>query len=315
MKIGDEIVGPIKAAWHRFLERTEPARADLFRYCRSLSGSVWDGEDLVQDTLLRAFARLSEVSEPIGNVRGYLFRIASNLWIDKHRGTHEFASAEVTESTNREVPFRHDVRDAAKELLTHLPPMERAVVLLKDVFDLSLEETATALDTTLGAVKAALHRGRTKLRMPEASSLAEERLRGPSVALVEQFVDAFNGRDVHRLVGLIREDASSEMLGMVLEHGREAIGNSKKGVLHHTFASHPSSDTFRAELCDYEGEPIVLFWIKDADCKGVVSSILKLDERDGAVAHLRYYYFCPEVLAEVCGEIGVPVKTNGYRPS
>src|SRR5437660_5325381 len=128
MKIGDEIVGPVKAAWHRFIERTEPVRPELFRYCRSLTGSVWDGEDLVQDTLMRAFARLSEASEPIENARAYLFRIASNLWIDKFRGTREFASGEVPEQSAPDAPLPNEVRDAARQLITHLPPMERAAV-------------------------------------------------------------------------------------------------------------------------------------------------------------------------------------------
>src|SRR5438105_1762344 len=196
MKIGNELVGPIKAAWHRFIERTEPVRPELFRYCRSLTGSVWDGEDLVQDTLMRAFARLSEASQPIENARAYLFRIASNLWIDKFRVTHEFPSAEIPEAHAPDVPLPHEVRDAAVQLFAYLPPQERATVLLKDVFDLSLEETATALDTTVGAVKAALHRGRTKLtEVPQEAQLPQPTSQGPGRALLERFVDAFNARD------------------------------------------------------------------------------------------------------------------------
>ena len=314
MKTDDEIVGSIRAAWHRFVERTEPLRPDLHRYCRWLTGSVWDGEDLVQDTLLRAFARLSETSEPIKNPRAYLFRTASNLWIDKFRSTREFASQIVPEPVQPEMPQRSEIRDAAKHLLTHLPPVERAALLLKDVFDLSLEETATALESTVGAVKAALHRGRAKLsEIQSEPAVLRSQNTGLSAAVVERFVDAFNARDVNRLTALMREDATSEMLGMVLEYGREAIGKSERGVLHHTFANHPSKDTFRAELREYKGEPIVLFWTKDAG-QEVVSSILKLDERDGAVSRLRHYFFCPEVLAEVCEELGAPVKTNDYRP-
>jgi RNA polymerase sigma-70 factor (ECF subfamily) len=212
------------------------------------------------------------------------------------------------------MPQRSEIRDAAKHLLTHLPPVERAALLLKDVFDLSLEETATALESTVGAVKAALHRGRAKLsEIQSEPAVLRSQNTGLSAAVVERFVDAFNARDVNRLTALMREDATSEMLGMVLEYGREAIGKSERGVLHHTFANHPSKDTFRAELREYKGEPIVLFWTKDAG-QEVVSSILKLDERDGAVSRLRHYFFCPEVLAEVCEELGAPVKTNGYRP-
>src|SRR6266404_8240376 len=77
----------VRQAWHRFLQRTEPCRPELHRYCRALTGSVWDAEDLVQDTLLRAFAKLGEVSLRIDNPKAYLFRIASNLWVDHFRRT------------------------------------------------------------------------------------------------------------------------------------------------------------------------------------------------------------------------------------
>src|SRR5690348_155421 len=286
MKIGDEVVGPIKEAWHRFVQRTEPLRPDLFRYCRSLTGSVWDAEDLVQDTLLRGFARLSEASQPIENARAYMFRIASNLWIDKLRGTREFAAEQVPEPPQPEIPLSHEIRDAAKQLLTHLPPMERAAVLLKDVFDLSLDETATALDTTAGAVKAALHRGRAKLdEMPKEPQPPSPAKAGTEAALLEKFVDAFNARDLNRLTAMMREDATSEMLGMWIEYGREAIGKSEKGVLRHTFASHPSSDDWRAEACDYKGEHIVLFFAKDGD-RSAVSSILRIEQREEAISRL-----------------------------
>ena len=79
MKIEDDLVGPVKIARHRFIERTAPLRPELYRYCRSLTGSVWDAEDLVQDTMMRGFARLSQASDPIQNAKAYLFRVASNF--------------------------------------------------------------------------------------------------------------------------------------------------------------------------------------------------------------------------------------------
>ena len=86
-----DLVGDDRVAWRRFVERTTPARAELFRYCRSLTGSVWDAEDLAQAAMLRSFARLSEPEEPVANARAFLFRVASNLWIDQHRRSHDVA--------------------------------------------------------------------------------------------------------------------------------------------------------------------------------------------------------------------------------
>ena len=148
--------------------------ADLFRYCRSLTGSVWDAEDLQQDTLLRAFAKLGEFSNPIDNPKSYLFRIATNLWVDRVRrlGQGEIAGSQISQDiTARSRPEQSaEVRDAAKQLINRLPPRERAAIVLKDVLDFRLEEIAEILQTTPGAIKSALHRGREKLAAPEATS-------------------------------------------------------------------------------------------------------------------------------------------------
>jgi RNA polymerase sigma-70 factor (ECF subfamily) len=311
MKISDEIVGPVKGAWHLFLERTESLRPDLHKYCRSLSGSVWDGEDLVQDTLLRAFARLSQASEPIENVRAYMFKVASNLWIDKFRGSREVAYADFPEHVQPELAQPYEIRDAARQLLTHLPPMERATVLLKDVFDFSLEETARALDVTVGAVKAGLHRGRAKLHEMPEKMREDETKPSFSASLVKEFADAFNARDLNRLLAVMREDVTSEMVGMFVENGRESVGRNVKSILHHTFAS---SDAWRAEMRDFGGEPIVVLWARESDGNRV-KSLARLDEREGVITRVRYYFFCPETLTEVCNELGLAVKTNGYRPT
>jgi DNA-directed RNA polymerase specialized sigma24 family protein len=82
MALPHDLAQEVQQVWHRFLQRTEPLRPELHRYCRALTGSVWDAEDLVQDTLLRAFAKLGDVSPPIDNPKAYLFRIARTLWVD-----------------------------------------------------------------------------------------------------------------------------------------------------------------------------------------------------------------------------------------
>src|SRR5688572_32839231 len=77
----------IQGSWHRFLDSYEPLRPQLYRYCRALTRSPWDAEDLAQDTMARAFVTLAQMIEPPPNPRAWLFRVASNLWIDaiRHR--------------------------------------------------------------------------------------------------------------------------------------------------------------------------------------------------------------------------------------
>src|SRR3954462_10710889 len=73
------------APWIRFLDVYEPLRPELYRYCRHLTGSPWDAEDMAQDALARAFVTLACMKEPPDNPRAWLFRVASNLWLNHVR--------------------------------------------------------------------------------------------------------------------------------------------------------------------------------------------------------------------------------------
>src|SRR5690349_12130124 len=148
-------------SWRRFLETYEALRPELYRYCRYLTRSPWDAEDLAQDALARAFVTLARMRHEPANPRGWLFRVASNLWIDQVRRRELPPAAPTPPVTTVAEP--REQREAAGTLLVKLSPQERAAVVLKDVFDLSLEEIAEVLGTTVGATKSALHRGRGKL--------------------------------------------------------------------------------------------------------------------------------------------------------
>ena len=141
LELPDALRDDMRAAWHRYLDLVAPARPALHAYCRRLTRNVWDAEDLVQDALLRAFGSLGLHHEPVRNPRGYLLRIATNAWIDtlrKRKSESEaLAQQERPESDSPETAAQ--VRDAGARLLQRLAPRERAAVVLKDVFDMSLE--------------------------------------------------------------------------------------------------------------------------------------------------------------------------------
>jgi hypothetical protein len=75
----------VHSSWQRFLDEVEPLRPDRYRYCRHLTRSPWDAGDLVQDAMSKAFVTLGTVFQPVPNRRAWLFRVASNLWIDRVR--------------------------------------------------------------------------------------------------------------------------------------------------------------------------------------------------------------------------------------
>lgn len=299
-----ELTKTVRAVRMQFLDQVEPFRDDLYRYCRGLTGSVWDAEDLVQETLLRTFAKLGEVHWDVAKPRPYLFAIATNAWTDRQRRDAPGSLPDTWDVAAKEEPARAEVREALLELALALPPQERAALLLKDVFDFSLEESARALGTTTGAVKAALHRGRQRLGERAPSKLERSRV---SDALLDRFLDAFNARDLDRLTALFLEDATADVVGMVHEEGQAQI---RAGSLHHTLMEEAGDS--RAERRIYRGEPVlVLLYTKDG--VRAVEDVLRFVERDGKLLSLRYYYFCPELLADVGRELGVAIRSNGHR--
>src|SRR5262249_2003898 len=150
--------------------------------------------------------------------RAYLIRTATHLWIDRiRRRTRERAFVERNHPATTDSGTRHnpeqavEVREAAGQLLQRLAPRERAAVLLKDIFDLSLEETASMLKTTVGAVKAALHRGRGRLDVAERDMPVGGTR--PPRDLVERFMRALSTKDIEGLRAVCAEDLTVELVG------------------------------------------------------------------------------------------------------
>jgi RNA polymerase sigma-70 factor (ECF subfamily) len=296
----------IKDSWRRFLGTYEPLRPDLYRYCRHLTRSPWDAEDMAQDTMARAFVTLGCMTEPPPNPRAWLFRVASNLWINQTRRMREVPTADVPDVEPALTQQPRAAREAAGTLIAQLSPQERAAVVLKDVFELSLEEIAEALSTTSGAIKAALHSGRSKLALPEPSEPAPV-----APAVLDAFCDAFNAGDLDRLTTLLLDTTTMEFPGLVVECGKDAV---RAGSLRSTLFGCPEGGHVppvppRCEVRAHRGESILLWWWGDE-----VHAVVRVDVQADRIAGLRDYHHAPEVITEVCRELGVPFCTHGYRP-
>jgi RNA polymerase sigma-70 factor (ECF subfamily) len=156
---------PLRTIHQQFHATIEPIRPDLFSYCLRLTGSVFDAEDLVQETLTRAFGRLFQYYQPV-EPRPYIFRMATNLWIDQYRRAQRLAFEPLTrddQGVSDDPDLDEEVREALQVIVDLLEPRQRVAVLLKDVFGFSNAEIAEFLETTPGAVKALLHRGRARI--------------------------------------------------------------------------------------------------------------------------------------------------------
>lgn len=205
--------GMLEARYLAFLETMTQLRPRLHRYCSRMTGSVLDGEDVVQDAMFEAYRKLDQFddSRPLAP---WIFRIAHNRCIDFLRRRRVRDAAEYTvrsgssDSVPPAAPVSLGVRPAIEHLVQMLPAKERACILLKDVFDYSLEEIAELVDSTVGGVKAALKRGRTKLAAARAPAQQSSRTANPELQRVlNLYVERFNRQDWDGLRELISADA------------------------------------------------------------------------------------------------------------
>jgi len=285
-----ENVGLFDARYRAFLETISQVRPRLHRYCARMLGSVTEGEDLVQDALFQAYRKLDtfDDSRPL---TPWLFRIAHNLCIDALRRRGVRADAEIAAQRDERVPPVEPAGPAVGRAIEHLvltlPPKERACVLLKDVFDYSLEEIADLVDSTVGGVKAALKRGRTKLAggtptAPRAPASED------TLQLLRLYCDRFNRHDWDGVRELVSADAR-----LLFPDG--FAGRLSDAPYFSKYETAPGPP-WRMVAGEVDGEPAVIRLVADGD-GWAPASLIRLEVDGGRVVRVSDYFWCPWVLS------------------
>jgi RNA polymerase sigma-70 factor (ECF subfamily) len=241
----DVLAGPTGADTAELEPRLAEHRRELTGYCYRMLGSAFDAEDAVQDTMVRAWRSLDRL-EGSGALRSWLYRIATNVCLDALDGRKRRAlpvdlsvepSPPVEASLSRVLPDgawvepaldrqvlpiggdpadvavqRESVRLAFVAALQHLPPRQRAVLILRDVLRWKADEVAALLGTTTAAVNSALQRARATLAtLSAAETRPAPDLPEEHADLLARYLDAFERYDIDAFVALLAEDAVQDM--------------------------------------------------------------------------------------------------------
>ena len=249
-----------------FRELTDPYRRELQLHCYRILGSVQDAEDLLQETLLAAWRGLEQFEER-ASVRAWLYRIATNrclnalrdsgrrprelparttefpkptrigepIWLEPYPDEMLEGVADLAPGPEARYETKEAVGLAFVSGLQHLPPRQRAVLVLREVLGFQATEVADMLDGSEASVNSALQRARTTLdarRLPDRERAPLPRS-APERELVGRFAEAFEADDIDRVVALMTDDALLTMPPEPLEYqGREAVANFLRDRFH-----------------------------------------------------------------------------------
>jgi RNA polymerase sigma-70 factor, ECF subfamily len=279
-------VGAVDGRYLAFLDTIAQLRPQLHRYCSRMTGSLLDGEDVVQDALLQAYSKLDTFDEA-RPMTPWLFRIAHNRCIDvlRRRGVRDEVEAVAAgpQIVAPADPVGQAIGRAVEHLVLSLPPKERACVLLKDVFDYSLEEIAPLVQSTVGGVKAALSRGRSKLASMRESSPAPRAANPAAARLLALYVDRFNRRDWDGLRELVAADATLR----VADRFAGPIADSPY------FGRYARLKTpWRLAAGAIDGEPAIILLGREGD-EWTPHAVVRLTISGDRITHITDYCHCP----------------------
>jgi RNA polymerase sigma-70 factor (ECF subfamily) len=290
MKRAEVPVDPADIA--AFTRRLEAMRPRLHRYCARMTGSVIDGEDVVQETMIKALGAFKRSGE-IANVDAWLFRIAHNTALDHlRRRKRENAlmstkSADLVADPHVSAESRYA---AAASLLTfmQLSPAERGSVILMDVLGYSLDEIGTVFDASLASVKASLHRGRERLREMNDDHRPARKIReldAPERRLLVTYIEKFNARDFDALRTMLADDVRLDLVALHKVDGKAAVGNY--------FQRYSDRTDWRLMPGLVEGRPAILVFEPDG---GRPVYFVLVGGSEGSIATIRDFRYARYVM-------------------
>jgi len=298
---GTADLGPVAAELHagreRFLELVANIRPDLHRYCARMTGSVSAGEDVVQETLARAYYALGEIYA-LPPLRSWLFQIAHRRSIDYLRRYDRrmgqplediMDSAADDADSPEDAAAREEAVQVAISAFLELAPAQRSCVVLKDVLGHSVEEIAPLLNLTVPAVKAALHRGRDRLRRrshpPQDQGNPAPRR---ASAAVSRYARLFNARDWDGVRAMLADDVRLDLVSRSRRAGKAEVGGYVT-----QYAAHAG---WRLAPAWLDGREVIAAFRNEADDHP--GYFIELTLHDGLVTGIRDFRYVPYIAQE-----------------
>ena len=274
-----------------FEERLKTLRPRLHRYCARMTGSAVSGEDVLQDTLVKALHARAEGAE-VDNLEGWLFRIAHNTSLDFLRERSRNMLVPLTEDLEAAALPEADIVAISFQTFLRLPELQRCAVILKDVLGHSIDEIAGIADCSPAAAKSALQRGRVALRQ---FTQAPEDIRLPLMSdsdrcKIAGYVHFFQSGDFDAIRAMLADDVKLDLVNRLQWQGRDKIGRY--------FTGYADERKWRFALGAVEGRPAMLVF-DSAGAMEKPAHFVLIDWSEAQIIGIRDFLFAPYVLEAI----------------
>jgi RNA polymerase sigma factor (sigma-70 family) len=274
-----------------FGDRLKALRPRLHRYCARMTGSAVDGEDVLQDTLVKAL-RARAQGAGVDNLEGWLFRIAHNASLDFLRDRSRNTVVPLTEDVEVAPMPEADIVAIGFQTFLRLPELQRCAVILKDVLGHSVDEIASTADCTTAAAKSALQRGRVALRQL-AQAPEDTRLPLMSDAARQKmaaYVHLFQNGDFDAIRAMLADDVKLDLVNRLKLEGRDNTGAY--------FTRYAEETKWRFAFGAIEGRPAMLVFENGGPVEKPAHFVL-VDWRHDRIVAIRDFLFASYALEAV----------------
>ena len=274
-----------------FEDRLKALRPRLHRYCARMTGSAVDGEDVLQDTLVKALRAQTE-GAGVDNLEGWLFRIAHNASLDFLRHKSRNTVVPLTEDVEATPIPEADIVAVGFRTFLQLPELQRCAVILKDVLGHSVDDIASIAECTPAAAKSALQRGRVALRqlaqMPEDTQLPL--MSDADRRKMTAYVHLFRNGDFDAIRAMLSDDVKLDLVNRLKLEGRDKIGLY--------FTRYAQETKWRFALGAVEGQPAMLVFDSTGPMERPAHFVL-IGWSESRIVEIRDFLFAPYVLEAI----------------
>ncbi|XXM70781.1 sigma-70 family RNA polymerase sigma factor [Lysinibacillus sphaericus] len=301
INMDEDIVRETRRLKDEFEEIVSMYSTDLWNFCRYVTGSPWDGEDLYQETMIKSFGLLPHRWSEITDKKQYLFRMATNTWFDLCRKLkREVGTLEEGSEPSQEFSDTLALEEMLISLESKLTPKQTAAFLLLDIFQFSAEEVAGIVHSTPGGVYSSVQRARKNLASIDASpSKKKEETKLPNTT-IQAYLAAFNSGDLQGLLKLFSDQAQNEAVFGFQEYSKDEMlkGSLKFGLPGHT-----------AHSTTLWGKPVIIV-LTDGEDGPEIHDIQMQEVENGKIVSHKSYFFRKEFILAAADELNLKAQLS-----